>query len=252
LTLLELVVVIGILAALSGILVTLLPSLVLQTGQTTGAANCEEINNVVQLYASMHQDMYPGGFDSLVGEDGEFCDYVPHLLWGTNPLAVSELTSAEASNLGMVMQDASVTNMIQKPASSPGDFHPTSFPYGTDRSVAPTKAGFYDATAPNVVHVAPAFAATTFGTDPNGTYVVFGLGKNSSMTGTSFAEPPVWSIPDMNHTPDNTYCRFGLVFQATGSGTSGGAVFLGAVAFDYYNGLMTGERQIWQSQWNRK
>jgi hypothetical protein len=251
----ELVVVVGILVALAGILVPLLPSLILQTGQTTGAANCTEINNMVQLYASMHKDMYPSGFDSLIGEDGKICDYVPHLLWGTDPLTVSTLTDTEGGNLSMVIVNdpslgsASLTSMIQKPTSSPGEWNPTTFPYGTNRSVAPTTTALYGGQA---VHVAPATAAKLFGTDPNGTYVVFGLGKNSTMTGTSFSEPPIWSIPDENHNPDNTYCRYGLVFQASGTGTSGGAVFLGAVAFDYYNGLMTQETQIWQSQWNRK
>ena len=69
-----------------------------------------------------------------------------------------------------------------------------------------------------------------------GTYVVFGLGKYSAMSGANgnaryLQETPVAYNPSANSGPDTVYCRFGLVFQVDPvNGTP--ATFIGAVEFE--------------------
>ncbi len=69
LTLMELVVVLLILAALAGILVPMLPNMLSRAHTATGATNTGELAKAVQLYQASYMK-YPDNFDSLLNTSG--------------------------------------------------------------------------------------------------------------------------------------------------------------------------------------
>ena len=59
----------GILVAIAGILVPLLPNLLATANNATGAVNVTELNKEVQTYAAVNSQKYPDGYDSLVDSE---------------------------------------------------------------------------------------------------------------------------------------------------------------------------------------
>lgn len=244
LTLLELVVVMVIIAALAGILVPLLPNLARKAHTSSGATNLGEISKAIQLYASQNGDSFPNNLDSLVVGTA-VADYIPTPSGDGKPLQVGQLTDAEAKllrDVGII----SVMPMIAKPATSPGDWNPTFYPYGTSASTVPTPqdlsvstAGVVTAADTSVVLLNPAVAAAKFALPTTGRYVVFGLGKHCTAVSKVMNEAPVWYSPVEGNDPASKYCRFGLVFQVADSATTFNRVrFVGPVEFGPW-GTMT-------------
>jgi len=250
LTLMELVVVMAILVALAGLLVSLMPGLVSRASSAVGATNIEEIVKAIQLFAYQNNDMYADysdathGFDSSVNESGALCSFVK---CSSGYLTVQEM-GADASNLSRA-GISYVAPMIEKPAASPGAWNPTFFPYGTDARVAPTMTALTSTT--KAVYLDPAQALKKFGLPSDGRYVVFGLGKYSTVAGVGMEQPPVWMNPMNNCDPNSVYCRFGLVFQTAGAGGTAliQPVFVGAIAFSPVFGVVTQDDQLYQQEY---
>ncbi|MCU0982921.1 MAG: type II secretion system GspH family protein [Pirellulaceae bacterium] len=239
LTLLELVVVMVILAALAGILVPLLPNLARKGHTSAGATNLGEIAKAIQLYASQNGDSFPNNYDSIVNADGAIATYVPTVsaMFGGQPvLTVGNLTSTEVSRLSDV-GITTIVQMIEQPAN-PGSWSPTFFPYGTAPATPPTPVTL--ATSTNVALLNPAVAAAKFALPNDGKYVVFGIGKYCTAVSTVMNEAPVWYSPVQDMDPASKYARFGLVFQLAGAGgaTLSRAKFVGPVEFGPW-GTMT-------------
>lgn len=235
LTLLELVVVMVILAALAGILVPLLPNLARKGHTSAGATNLGEIAKAIQLYASQNGDSFPNNMDSIVNETGAIATYVPTV--ATSALQTGTLTAAELKTL----TDVGITTMVQmieKPAT-PGSWSPTFFPYGTSSSTPPTPTTL-TADSTTVALLNPAVAAAKFALPNDGKYVVFGLGKYCTAVSSVMNEAPVWYSPVQDMDPASKYARFGLVFQLAGAGgaTLSRARFVGPVEFGPW-GTMT-------------
>jgi type II secretory pathway pseudopilin PulG len=247
LTLLELVVVMGILAALAGILVPLMPGLVAKSNSTAGMTNLDEIAKAVQLYASQHNNEYPNDYDALVDSSGNLQSYVPNGFGSWFTAGSSSTLSADLSALSFV-GISNVVPMIPTPSGTIGNWNPTYFPYGTDATVTPTPVAL-GGTGGGLAYVNGSVAAGLFGVPADGRYVIFGLGKYSTISGVTMAQPPVYLSATNGYDPDHVYARFGLVFQTAGSGGTAliSAKFLGAVAIDYY-GLDGQDQLMYQNQ----
>lgn len=243
LTLLELVVVMAILAALAGILVPLFPNLIYKAHTSTGATNLGEIAKAVQLYAANNGNNYPSNFDSLVTTGSTattgLASYVADQ---TSDLTASSLQSADLNALNAAGISA-VVSMVENPntpntsGDHQNDWSPTFYPYGNDSSVTPTSGTL--STSSKVAYLSPTVAASKFAVSAAGTYVVFGLGKYCTLASTGMDEAPVWYNPSQGYDPDSKYCRFGLVFQtADVNGPLSMAKFLGPVELAQW-GVMT-------------
>jgi Tfp pilus assembly protein PilE len=257
LTLVELVVVLAILAALAGIVIPLMPGLVAKSNSTAGMTNLDEIVKAVQLYASQHNSEFPNDYDSLVDSSGALQSYVPNGFgsWfsqgtsgtGGSGTGSSSTLSADLAALSLVGIDH-VVPMSTQPTGTIGDWSPTYFPYGTDATVIPTPVAL-GGSGGGLAYVNGSVAAGLFAVPSDGRYVIFGLGKFSTISGVTMAQPPVYFSATNGYDPDHRYARFGLVFQTAGAGGTAliQAKFLGAVAIDYY-GLQNQDQQMYQNQ----
>lgn len=213
LTLMELVVVMVILAALAGIVLPMLPGMVTRAHTSTSATNVGEVAKAIQTHQAVYLS-YPNNLDSLVTSTGTIVGYLPGATAGD--LTTATLTAETLE----VLADAGITTMAQMiatPAAPVGDFSPTFFPYGTDKTVVPTSTNLAVGTA--VASLTGVSANRLYGAPIGATYAVFGLGGRTSMQGKSLQEAPVHFSDTTSEAPHLAYARYGAVFQLTdGSG----------------------------------
>lgn len=233
LTLMELVIVLAVLAAVSAILIPLFPNLLRRTHKAVDATQSSEVAKSVQLYQSLYIS-YPDNFDLLTdgttpgtgGTFGAMPAYLPMDDATVGPFGgmakAAPLTAAELAAL----QRAGI-QYVQKMAvdSSVPNFHPTMHPYATnvpasDRidlaSPAALTLNFavLDLAAIQVAN--PNLLAAERDMDPTARYVVFGVGARCSMVGQTMQDAPMSSPQKKTLTPDTTYCRFGVIFKVSG------------------------------------
>lgn len=233
LTLIELIVVLVVLIALAGILIPMLPSMLGRAHTASGATTVGEINKFVQIYEQLYQE-YPRDLDNLSDPAAATTvDYVPGSAVPTVFNASSVLTAAEVNAL----TNAGITRVASlhptKAALDTAGGTPTFNPY--NGAPVPVAAGTF------VARLNEAIVESTIVRDePANTgdvYVVFGLGKASTMTGKVVADAPVHFGENNATNAANKYTRYGLVFRlARGNGTATPtplerAIFVGAVAF---------------------
>ena len=251
LTLLELVVVMAILAALAGILIPLMPGLVQKSSTTAGATNLDEIDKAMQLYASQNGGFYPDQLDSLADSSGDLLSYVPNGFGSWFQQGTAANVTADYGTLGGMspLLDAGINYVVQpiaQPTGTVGDWSPTYFPYGTNATTPPTPAAITQ-----LAYVQPSVVQNLFGAGLplDGRYVIFGLGKYSTIVGKGMAQAPVYFDSTQGKDPDHAYSRFGVIFQTAGAGGAPliTARYLGSVAMDYY-GLKNTDQMFYQNQ----
>ena len=184
LTLLELVVVMAILVVIAGVLVPLLPNLLANANNATGAVNVTELNKAVQAYQAVNYQ-YPDGYDSLVLAAGTLAPQVLFSTWGnvgTSLPIVSTPTTAEVTSLNHAgittvynMVDRSSTGNPSASATFPGVVGNT-----TMGTFTPTPVTI--STSTPLVTATPTYVQQVFGqgavpaNDTTGVYVVLGIG----------------------------------------------------------------------------
>ncbi len=209
LTLMELVVVMVILAALAGILLPLLPGMVTRAHTSTSATNVGEVAKAIQTHQAVYLS-YPNNLDSLVTAAGTLVTYLPGSAAGdltTATLTDDTLDALVGAGISTTAQ------MIATPAAPIGDFNPTFFPYGTDKTVLPVSTTL--ASGGKVAALTGASANRLFSAPIGATYAVFGIGNRSSMQGKSLQEAPVHFSDVSSEAPHLAYSRYGAVFQLT-------------------------------------
>ncbi len=254
LTLLELVVVLTILVALAGILVPMVSNLLPLASTSAGATNAAEVEKLVQLYLTVPQSSAAGQnvtvdlLDNIVSaETSQLMTYVPINSAATPPDIVPyTLTAPVVASLNSL----GIRNVYQlvenpNPGTNTPPWNPTFFPYTptyaqNSTAAMPASEPLSDVTT--VASLTSAVAAQKFGVPSTGTYVVFGLGKYSAMSGGGgyaryLQETPVAFNPNIGNGPNTVYCRFGLVFQVDPV-NGAPATFVGAVEFET-TGAMT-------------
>lgn len=248
LTLLELVVVLTVLAAVAGILVPMLPNLLRKAHKSVDATQSGELAKALQMYQAQFTS-YPDNFD-LLTDGTTFPAYLPSDggAFGGFVEAAS-LTTDELKALRRV----GIQN-VQKLAvdRTPSGFHPTRNPYAgtitsdvvtinSDGTTSPSvKFAVIDpknsgATSYAAILAAnPSFLQTVINADPTARYVVFGVGPRCSMVGQVIQDAPMSTPQKKTFTPDNTYSRVGVIFKVSGKEVerSERARFVAAVALE--------------------
>ncbi len=239
LTLMELVVVLTILAALASILVPLFPNILRRTHKATDATQTSEVSKAVQLYQALFLS-YPDNFDLLVDSAGATPAYLPG---ATSTAGVfggftitGNLTAAELSAL----QNVGV-NFVQPLATdaTPAGFQATMYPYSAAYTANQTTLGTGTtvrllASNATIDGFNPAFLATERATDPTARYIVFGVGARNSMVGQVMQDAPMSAPQKKDFTPATTYSRVGVIFKISGTEVvnSERARFIAAVALE--------------------
>jgi prepilin-type N-terminal cleavage/methylation domain-containing protein len=267
LTLLELVVVMGILAALAGLLVPLMPNLIQRANTSTDATNLGSVSEAIGTFFGRHSpSIYPDQLDNLVVSSA-IATYIPNggsippgsAATAAAPLTTHQLSAADVTALNAV----GIANVWNLTASNPDDYNwsPTFGCTLTPAAAVPEVPAGEDGTggsaAVSAVTATPlaestsvasltSAAATRMGIPAGATYVVFGLGSNATICGGhGMSKAPIANSVVPGEDPNTVYCRFGLVFQTTD--TSGNALtqaqFVGPVQFTGY-GLWTKDDAI--------
>lgn len=243
LTLMELVVVLSILAALAAIVIPMFPNLLRRAHKATDCTQTNEMAKLIQMYNALYYG-YPDGFDLLTdGSTTNDPTYLPGV--GTPAGAfggfttVGPLTAAQLSAL----QTVGINNGSALAASPPAPtdpqaafFHPTMWPYATQNPAQPLTTGtmvrFLNNAGINAGNPRFLFNERQ---DPNAVFVVFGVGPKCAMVGKTIQDAPT-SVPQKSDfTPDNTYSRIGLIFQVAGAKVDAGdgrAIFIAACALE--------------------
>jgi prepilin-type N-terminal cleavage/methylation domain-containing protein len=234
LTLVELIIVLVILAALAGVVVPLFPSMQERTHTASGASNLSEVGKLVQTYDQLYQTQ-PTDFDALLSSSGAIPDYLPQNASGqplggqitAGPLSPAQRTALV--NAGIVrLQTLHGTRAALDTAGGSTTFNPY------DGGIVTLTTG-----TPSVAFLAEAMVEGNAGvvSDPGGingdSYVLFGFGKRCSMVGKVTMDAPVHFGESPAENAANVYSRVGLVYRVTRGGTVttnlSRAEFVGAV-----------------------
>jgi prepilin-type N-terminal cleavage/methylation domain-containing protein len=212
LTLIELVVVMVILAAVAGIVLPLLPNMTTRAHTSTSATNIGEVAKAIQTHETVYL-AYPNNFDSLVtGTSGALAAYIPgNTGFDLTTVATTTATLAALNSAGIT----TMQQMIDVP-TTPGDFSPTFFPYGTDKTAQTGTTGMTPITSgATLASITGAAANRLFAAPLTASYAVFGVGTRTTMQGKTLQESPVHFSDEATGAPNLAYCRYGVVFQLT-------------------------------------
>lgn len=232
LTLLELIVVLTILVAIGGIVLNIIPNMLGRSHMAACATNIPELAKSIEQYMSL-RGSYPDKFDSLRDSSGALVTYLPSMTSGsfinnalvtTPTLTAGDVTALSAAGIKNVMP------MIEKPATSPGDWSASVWPYSTSRNTVPTAAAI---STSNLCQLKNEQASTVLGQDADADcrYVILGIGSQCTMVGVSSHEAPSAFVANMSDSINDHYYRYGAVFKvadSTGSSLSA-AKFCGCV-----------------------
>jgi prepilin-type N-terminal cleavage/methylation domain-containing protein len=264
LTLLELVVVLSILAALAGIVVPLLPNLVHRSTVATCTTNLAEIGKLVQSYQALNSALYPDKMDNLVKTSGGLASY---MLNGSlaNPTNIWFTAGILQPGEGTALNNAGITqsaNLIEQPTPV-GDWAPTYWPYSSSRATPLNAANFTAVLdgAPVAVINASGMSQLGLPASNNERYVIYGLNIPCTLFRNLAQEPPYHNPDHPDEDPALYYKCFGLVFlvsYTTPATVTGGAAvpsssipgfaakFMGPVGFDH-DGPVTASAHL--SEW---
>ncbi len=208
LSLLELLVVLTILIALGGIVVSTLPGMLRRTQVATAAANVPEIDATIRRTAMLNQGQIGNRFDALItgstGLDGELPSYVG----GGDTFETSSLSASEL----VALREIGITELV--PATS--ETENATFGSHDQLPVALTNDS-------KVCVINPAIAQQLLQSDWNlepaagASFVVVGLGEQCTLVGAgakaAFTDPPVHFSDDRLQSPENMYSRYLLIVE---------------------------------------
>lgn len=237
LTLIELVVVLAILVALVGLVVSLFPGLVARASRSTTAATLRDIARTVQIHYTTSLN-YGSGYDSLVNAASANL-YAAIPATSLAQLVMTPLGGGDSQALN----NLGITNVYNLTATASDA---TFFVTQTGTSIA-VQNGVNVATIVTGSQTQALREALIGNYQPVGTpsYVVFGLNKGSTLVGPNsvFQEAPVRTGSSAGENPTTSYQRYGLVFLVDGLSSARTARFLGAVAFTA-GGIQTAEGNL--------
>lgn len=240
LTLIELVVVLAILVALVGLVVSLFPGLVARASRSTTASSLQDVARAVQINYTTTLG-YGSGFDSLLNSGGANV-YSGLTAASSNQIARVTLSANDAAALNSAGISA-VYHMTQVTGSNPDATFTVSITNSPVTIAASAPVAVLDATQASLLQSVRGSYV------PRGTavYPVFGLNKYSTLVGPQgvMQDAPVRAGSTAIENPASSYQRYGLVFLVDDSGPNStrSARFLGAVAFTA-GGIQTAEGNL--------
>jgi len=198
-TLIELVVVLMILAALAGLLVPNLNGFVERSHAATSATDIGEVTKNLELYRVKYLDKgYPSNLDSLVASDDS--EYQ-----GMNPALAAVLTpTAIVANQALSLTDAGIVEVARHLVGP--------VPAGTSATDGVTVLPLAVATGVNLQFLDDAVASIELGATTQDLakyrYVAFGVGHNNAAVGKTMLEAPI----HFDTNPELFYSRYIVVF----------------------------------------
>ncbi len=232
-TLIELVVVIGILALLAGIVLPSVDVFKLRANKAVAASNMADMSRVIQQFYTQYA-AYPDKWDSLMNNTGTAFwaatydankNLVPgldsELTGGPIPGSPTKLTLDTIANDGELrsLTRMGIRNVLDAGAASASDFPTDCFittrALVTGGIVATINPADDDGKA-IINHLYPQQANSAAPVVPTGKHlVVVGIGPLNTIMGNGVQEIPLYS----NRDPTQEYCRFLAVFEASEDGS---------------------------------
>jgi prepilin-type N-terminal cleavage/methylation domain-containing protein len=233
LTLLELIVVVAILVVLSSLAIPLLSSVLVQARLSTNATAINDVSRAVGSYLGRY-GKYPDGWDSLLNTGGTLYKQLTETITGTARssgtappalLATMALTQIQWESLNSAGITTLYSNNESTTAAPNMNFtNPTTLTAGSTvaKLIHPTSSTAFAAGVINVNQLDNVM--------PGAEYVVFGLGSNSTMRGTTIVDAPINNGVDAGVY----YARMMCVFMVPGTAAteSTQAKFVGCFAPD--------------------
>ena len=208
LSLLELLVVLTILIALGGIVVSTLPSMLKRTQVATAAANVPEIGASIRRSALISNGKIGNRFDSLVTGTTEIDGQVASYVGGADFFISTTLTPKNVLALATI----GITELV--PARI--DAENATFAGHDQMPVTLSSSS-------KVCRIRDSIAATTLAegwnlTPPTGSeYFVFGIGTRCSLVGggaqAAFSETPIHFTDNSLQSPENMYSRYLVIVE---------------------------------------
>jgi prepilin-type N-terminal cleavage/methylation domain-containing protein len=225
LTLLELVVVIGILAALAGLVISKIDWSRRQADMATSADTCAELARNIQMYVA-EQATLPDAWDSLIETDGSTPYYGSASKTGTTPGIINSSPNMCTMTAPVQLSGNMVSSMTRNGLSTVFMHSPTSTPASNSATtpLAISSSGTY-----TFCCVIPGSGTTLWNEiypagSPNSpaegsvSLVAFGIGPNSTMIGKTLVGAPTYS-GSYNDNPDLDYRRFFAIIAAYADGS---------------------------------
>ncbi len=215
LSLLELLVVLTILIALGGIVVSTLPGILERTQVATAAANVPQIDSSIRQNWMLHQGRIGSRFDALVTGTSGLDGGVPKYIGGAQYFQTVSINSVEL----LALQRIGVNELV--PATE--NAADATFESHQQQPVVLTA----DASLCAINNSdAASFAQRLWNLrlEPKSKLLVFGIGSQCSLVGSSkeslFAEAPVHFSDNQMTNPKNMYARYLIVIELTPDGES--------------------------------
>jgi len=209
-TLIELTVVLLVLVGLAGLLIPYVSGFIGKTHDSTGSSNIQAVNNAVQRYAVEHYDNFPNKLDSLIDGSTVYSKMMGELMTGSSftPYLVPLTLDA---NQAKSFTDIGITTLKQMDATTNN---------GTFNNVSATDFAVEDTVVVAELDVTQFADSATLAevmgkpvdTDHNH-YVVFGMGEDSTIAGSTLSDVPVHFAQNADMGADKAYNHFTLVFE---------------------------------------
>jgi hypothetical protein len=204
---LELLVVLTILIALGGIVVTTLPGILEQTQVATTAANVPQIDSSIRQSALLHQGRVGDRFDALLTGDGLDGDVAPYV-GGHQYFQTVSLTAGDIQALNRI----GITELVpaaDSPVNATFDSH--------QQPPVPLSADANLVAVDSVEAPAMAMRLWNFELPEGAKIVVMGIGSQCTLVGSGrealFSEAPVHFSDNQSTNPKNMYSRYLAVFE---------------------------------------
>jgi len=205
-TLIELTVVLLVLVGLAGLLIPYVSGFVGKTHDATGSSNIQSLNNAMQRYSIEHYDNFPDKLDSLIEGTDVFPLMMSTIMPGTpgQYLKVLGLDANQAKSFTEVG-----INTLKQMDSTTND--------ATFDNTGATDFPMQDAA--NVLEIDPLVItdlSSVMGKPLNtkrNHYVVFGLGDDSTIAGSTLSDVPVHFSQNGDMGANKAYNHFTVVFE---------------------------------------
>ena len=232
-TLLELVVVIGIVMALAAILTVTLPDLFTSAHNATLVTNLKEIDDMVQTWANTHRGVYPNCWDSLVTSAGEFYQFLPRIS-PANPCGTYFKPTELKDHHVRRLRRAGITTVCHMTYDGTSSDAQNATLLASDVANPTTIASGMTLLFANVTG---SMAGNKMQFDKTHDYVVFGVGRGTDLVGGTglIKDQPVIIHTQGCTSPQTTYCAPAVIFDLGPATTTEGrdnfvAQYVGSVA----------------------
>ena len=228
LTLVELVLVLAVLAAVAGLVSASMPGMTRRSALATGAAGATQIARAMLSFRTA-KGQYPDGYDSLLEGPYRLLKALPKGSY--HQLKPKDLDNADRQFL----RRAGIKTSWRHDTNGPTGvtFRPLTTIKAFDALAGSTISDDVAALDPNKIDVDSMFGPGTRKGTSNEIFVVYGIGRQCSLVGPDGAilEAPITFGGTAGTNPDEVYQRYGVIFRLDRDDTQP-LRFLGAIVFD--------------------